>query len=54
VNGADVEAIMVRKGFARDCLRFSGGRHAEAELAAAAAGATIGRTYRLPGYCYTR
>jgi micrococcal nuclease len=51
VNGTDVEAIMVRKGFARDCPRFSGGRHAEAERQAAAAGARIGRTYGLPGYC---
>jgi len=35
LNGVDVEAIMVRNGFARDCPRFSGGRHAEAERQAA-------------------
>ena len=41
---------MVRNGFARDCPRFSGGRHAEAERQAAAEGAAIGRVYTLPGY----
>jgi micrococcal nuclease len=51
LNGADVEAMMVRKGFARDCPRFSGGRHAEAERQATRKGATIARTCRLPGYC---
>jgi micrococcal nuclease len=38
LNGADVEALMVRNGFARDCPRFSGGRHADAECQAAAEG----------------
>jgi hypothetical protein len=45
---------MVRNGFARDCPRFSGGRHAEAERQAAAEGAAIGRVYPLPGYCRPR
>jgi endonuclease YncB( thermonuclease family) len=54
LDGADIEAIMVRDGFARDCPRFSGGRHAEAERQAAAEGATIGEVYRLPGYCRER
>ena len=51
LDGADIEAIMVRVGFALDCPRYSGGRHAEAERRAAAEGATIGEVYALPGYC---
>jgi hypothetical protein len=47
----DVEAELVRLGFARDCPRYSGGRYQEVELQAAARGATIGDRYRLPGYC---
>ena len=54
LNGADIEAIMVRQVFARDCPRYSGGRHAEAECQAAAEGATIGRISPLPGYCHPR
>jgi micrococcal nuclease len=50
-DSADVEAIMVGNGFARDCPRFSGRRHAGAERHTAREGATITRTYRLPGYC---
>jgi hypothetical protein len=45
---------MVHRGLAWDCPRFSGGRYAEAELQAAAAGATIGGIYSLPGYCRQR
>lgn len=45
LDGADIEAIMVRVGFALDCPRYSGGRHAEAERRAAAEGATIGEVY---------
>ena len=45
---------MVRAGLARDCPRFSGGRYGAAELQAAAAGATIGESYTLPGYCRPR
>jgi micrococcal nuclease len=51
LDGADVSAEMVRRGVARDCPRFSGGRYHVIETQAAADGATIGRTYRLPGYC---
>ena len=47
----DISQVRVRSGVARDCPRFSQGRYAEAERDAAANGATIGRTYRLPGYC---
>ena len=51
LEGQDISALMVRRGLARDCPRFSGGRYAEAELQAAADGATIGQAYLLPGYC---
>ena len=51
LNGADVAAELVRAGYARDCPRYSGGRYAAAERQAASRGATIGETYRLPGYC---
>jgi endonuclease YncB( thermonuclease family) len=54
VNGADIAAEMVSAGAARDCPRFSGGRYQQVEAQAAVAGATIGRTYRLPGYCRAR
>jgi hypothetical protein len=42
---------MVAAGLARDCPHFSGGRYSDIEARAAAAGATIGQTYELPGYC---
>jgi endonuclease YncB( thermonuclease family) len=54
LNGEDVGEAMVRQGLARDCPRFSGGRYGEAEVQAAAHGATIGRAYALPGYCRPR
>ena len=54
LDGADISAIMVHRGVVRDCPRYSQGRYAEAELQAAAAGATIGRIYTLPGYCRPR
>ena len=54
LDGADIEAIMVRNGFARDCPRYSSGRHAAAEQQAAADGATIGRAFPSPGYCRAR
>ena len=54
LDGADIEAIMVRVGFALDGPRYSGGRHAQAERKAAADGATIGEVYPLPGYCRPR
>lgn len=50
----DIAAEMVRRGLARDCPRFSGGRYARAEQAAARDGATIRESYRLPGYCRER
>jgi micrococcal nuclease len=50
LDGADMSEVMVRRGVARDCPRFSQRRYAEAELQAAAGGATIGRIYALPGY----
>lgn len=51
LEDVDISAEMVRRGVARDCPRFSDGRYRDVEMRAAAAGATIGRTYRLPGYC---
>jgi endonuclease YncB( thermonuclease family) len=53
LNGADISEAMVRGGVARDCPRFSQGRYAK-ERQAAAAGATIGQAYTLPGYCRPR
>ena len=54
LSGADISEIMVHRGLARDCSRFSQGRYARAEHRAAANGATIGRGYTLPGYCRPR
>ena len=54
LDGADVAAELVRAGVARDCPRFSGGRYADAERAAARDGAGIAEAYRLPGYCRRR
>jgi micrococcal nuclease len=54
LDGADISEAMVHRGVARDCPRFSQGRYAEAEFQAAADGATIRQTYRLPGYCRRR
>ena len=54
LDGADISQVMVHRGLARDCPRYSQGRYAEAELQAAAAGATIGEDYPLPGYCQPR
>jgi endonuclease YncB( thermonuclease family) len=51
LDGKDIAAGMVAAGLARDCPRFSGGRYQQAEMQAAATGATIGRTCQLPGYC---
>jgi endonuclease YncB( thermonuclease family) len=44
LDGIDIEAEMVRTGPARDCPRYSGVCHADAERAAAADGATIAAT----------
>jgi micrococcal nuclease len=54
LDGTDVSEVMVHRGVARDCPRFSQGRYAEAERQAAADGTRIGRTYTLPGYCRPR
>ena len=51
LDGTDIAEALVRQGFARDCPRYSDGRYQEAEWQAAAAGATIGETYNLPGHC---
>jgi micrococcal nuclease len=54
LDGQDISEVMVRRGLARDCPRFSGGRYARAERQAAADGSTIGGVYSLPGYCRPR
>jgi len=47
VGGADLGEAIVRAGLARDCPRYSGGRYAEFEPAAA-------RTLSFPSYCRRR
>jgi len=47
VGGRDIGEEMIRRGFAKDCPKFSGGRYRDAEREAAAEGATIATTYRL-------
>ena len=54
VEGKDIAEALVSAGLARDCLRYSGGRYARIEVQAAADGATIQESYRLPGYCRRR
>ena len=54
LDGADIAAELVRRGLARDCPRFSGGRYADVEREAAEDRATIRESYRLPGYCRSR
>jgi endonuclease YncB( thermonuclease family) len=52
--GADISETLVDMGLARDCPRYSGGRYADAEQAAADRGSTIRVMYQLPGYCRGR
>ena len=54
LDGEDVSEVMVRRGLARDCRRYSGGRYAQAGRRAAARGATIAEVYPLAGYCRRR
>lgn len=54
LEGEDISEILVRRGLARDCPRFSGGRYAEAEREAADDGATIGRVYFGMARCLAR
>jgi micrococcal nuclease len=54
MDGADIAAVLVSQGLARDCERFSGGRYRAAEQQAADGGATIRASYSLPGYCRDR
>ena len=51
---ADLAAVLVREGLARDCPRTSGGRYRDEERRAVAGGAKIRRIYPLPDYCRTR
>jgi micrococcal nuclease len=54
LDGEDISEILVRRGLARDCPRFSSGRYAQAKRQAAADGAVIRVAYSLPAYCRTR
>lgn len=47
LDGADVAALLVSEGLARDCPRYSGGRYSAFERAEAA-------LLPLPGYCRPR
>ena len=47
VDGQDVAEALIRVGLARDCPRYSGGRYATVEPAAA-------RELPFPGYCRPR
>ena len=47
LDGQDVAEALIRAGLARDCPRFSGGRYAAVEPAAA-------RELPFPGYCRPR
>jgi micrococcal nuclease len=51
LDGEDIGALLIRRGLARDCARYSKGRYAALE---AAAGAPIRRLYELPSYCRRR
>jgi endonuclease YncB( thermonuclease family) len=54
LEGRDIGEALVHAGLARDCPRFSRGRYRAVEAQAAAAGATIIQSYRLPDYCRPR
>lgn len=47
VNDADIGAVVIAKGLARDCTRFSGGRYAALEKSEA-------KYLAYPGYCSPR
>lgn len=51
LDGKDVGALLVGRGLARDCPRYSRGRYAAAEAAAEAGGSPIRRLYKAPTYC---
>lgn len=50
-DSRDIGEVLIRRGYARDCPRYSGGRYADAEAQAQVNGVYLFRTYRLPGYC---
>ena len=47
----DLGRYQVETGHARDCPAYSGGRYADAEAHAVAAGSDLSAIYDLPGYC---
>lgn len=54
VAGLDVGAVLVRRGLARDCVRYSRGPYAADEEDVAEAGARIRERYALPSYRLAR
>ena len=52
LGNLDIGEHLVRTGHARDCPRYSGGRHGGAERAARLAGANLSAIYPLPRYCH--
>lgn len=49
LDEADISALIIREGLARDCPRYSGGRYAADERQAKRTG--LHKVYRLPAYC---
>jgi len=49
LGAADISALIIREGLARDCPRYSGGRYAVDERQAKRTG--LHKVYRLPRYC---
>ncbi|WP_425405865.1 thermonuclease family protein [Hwanghaeella sp.] len=49
LDGADISALIIREGLARDCPRYSGGKYAADERQAKRRG--LHDSYRLPSYC---
>lgn len=54
VDGMELNAALVEAGVARDCPRYSGGRYADREAAARAAGVDLSERYALPDDCRRR
>jgi endonuclease YncB( thermonuclease family) len=51
IDGADLGAVMIKMGVARDCPAYSGGRYRNLEESAAVSGSPITIIYPLPSYC---